>query len=385
VPAFSYRVAEPERPLVIAMRRHDAAEALKLRVTRGELATLFSPEGTSLTSVDLTVDVLEKSTLRVRLPSGARLFNTFVNGESVAAVREGDACLFHVSPNSGADRSATVRLVYSVPGTQTGRVDLVGPSLSVPLENVSWRVVLPPGYDLDGYAGGLRLRSDRTASSFGIHEYQALVVSTHSIEAKKATALFEQATELVQRGEQQQASEVLSRAAKNSALDQASNEDARVQLRALKTQQAVLGLNTRRQRLYLDNRGDGARNEQLEQAATLNPFMQGKINFDPQQIDQLLMGNSVEENTALRGIAGRIVEQQLAAEPAPSAIDVTLPERGRVLTFTRSLQVDGAAPLGLTLEIEKMNQTSIASIIALLAAIAVVAGIALPRRNVRVN
>jgi hypothetical protein len=382
VPAFSYRVAEPERPLVVAMRRHDAAEALKLRVTKGELATLFSPEGASLTSVDLTVDVLEKSTLRVRLPAGARLFNTFVNGESVAAVREGDACLFHVSPNSGADRSANVRLVYSVPGAQPGRVALVGPRLSVPLENVSWRVVLPPGYDLDGYSGGLRLRGNRTASSFGIHEYQALVVSTHSIEAKKATALFEQATDLVQRGEQQQASEVLSRAAKNSALDQASNEDARVQLRALKTQQAVLGLNTRRQRLYLDNRGDSARNEQLEQAATLNPFMQGKINFDPQQIDQLLMGNSVEENTALRGIAGRIVEQQLAAEPAPSAIDVTLPERGRVLTFTRSLQVDGEAPLGLTLDIEKMNETSIASIIALLIVIAAVAGIALPRKSV---
>ena len=90
----------------------------------------------------------------------------------------------------------------------------------------------------------------------------------------------------------------------------------------------------------------------------MNPFMQGKTNFNPQQVDQLLMGNTVEENTALRGIAARIVEQQLAAEPAPSAIDVTLPERGRVVTFTRSLQVDGSAPLDLTLAIEKLNHTS---------------------------
>ena len=172
----------------------------------------------------------------------------------------------------------------------------------------------------------------------------------------------------------------MSRAAKNSSLDQASNEDARVQLKELKTQQAVLGLNTRRQRLYLDNRGNSARNEQLEQAATLNPFMQGKTNFNPQQVDQLLMGNTVEENTALRGIAGRIVEQQLAAEPAPSAIDVTLPERGRVLTFTRSLQVDGSAPLGLTLEIEKMNHTGIMFMLTLLAALVAVVALALPRK-----
>lgn len=380
VPALCFRVAEPERPLTVAVRRHDVAEALKLRVTRGALTTLFSPEGASLTAIELKVDVVEKSTLRVRLPEGARLFNTFVNGESVSVVREGDACLFHVSPNTGSDRTAAVRLVYAVPSARPGRVALVAPSLSVPLENVTWRVVLPPGYELDDYQGSLRLREDRAAGFFGVEQYQALVLSTHSAEAKKATALFDEANALVQRGEQQQASEVLSRAAKNSSLDQASNEDARVQLRELKTQQAVLGLNTRRQRLYLDNRGDSARNEQLEQAANLNPFMQGKTNFNPQQVDQLLMGNTVEENSALRGIAGRLVEQQLAAEPAPSAIDVTLPERGRVLTFTRSLQVDGAAPLGLTLEIRRMHRTSLWFIALLMAALTVVAVIALPRR-----
>jgi len=186
----------------------------------------------------------------------------------------------------------------------------------------------------------------------------------------------------VQRGEQQQASEVLSRAAKNSALDPASNEDARVQLRELKTQQAVLGLNTRRQRLYLDNRSDGARNEQLEQAANLNPLMQGKIEYNSQQFDQLLMGNTAEENTALRGIAGRIVEQQLAAEPAPSAIDLTVPERGRVLTFSRSLQVDGRIPLGLTLELAKLDRTSWVSVLSMLAGVGVIAAVVFPRKFV---
>jgi len=63
------------------------------------------------------------------------------------------------------------------------------------------------------------------------------------------------------------------------------------------------------------------------------------------------MGNTVEENAALHGIAARLVDQQLAAEPAPGAIDVTLPERGRVVTFTRSLQVNGGAPLELWLSV----------------------------------
>jgi hypothetical protein len=353
---------------------------LKLRVTDAALTTMFSPAGSFLTAVDLRVDVIEKSTLRVRLPAGSRLFNTIVNGETVSAVREGDFHLFYVSPTTETDRSASVRLVYAVPELDRGRIELLGPSLSVPLENVSWRVVVPPGYQLADYDGNLQLREERHAGVFDIDSYVSMSMKSRQVESQKAVAMLEEASSLLQRGEQQQASEVLARAANFQGLDEASNEDARVQLRALKTQQAVLGLNTRRQRLYLDNRADTQRNEQLEQAATLNPFMQGKLNFDPQQVDQLLMGNTLEENAALRGIATRIVDQQLAAEPAPGAIDVTLPERGRVLTFTRSLQVDGGAPLDLSLSVEKIGRTNLLTIFVVLAAIAVFVSVMNPRR-----
>lgn len=378
VPALCFRVAEPEGPLSVTVLRHDIAEALKLRVTQGDLTTVFSPEGSALTSVDLKVDVLETSTLRVRLPAGARLFNTFVNGEGVPVVREGDATLFHVASTSGEDHSATVRLVYASAGAGGGSVALVGPSLSVPLENVSWRVVIPPGYSLRRYRGGLILRDEHQAGPFGIEEYRSLVDSRRSSDAEKAVAMLSEANSFLQSGDQVRAGEMLSRAS-NAQLDEASNEDARVQLRILKTQQTVLGLNTRRQRVYLDNRVDAPRNEQLEQAANLNPFMRGKANFDPQQVDQLLMGNTAEENAALRGIASRLVDQQLAAEPAPAAIDVTLPERGRVLTFTRSLQVDGGSPLELDLVVGKTAATNVRFGFLALLAVAAVAAISCSR------
>jgi hypothetical protein len=387
VPALCYRVAEPEGPLPVTVRRHEVADSLKLRVTQGDLTTLFSPAGASLTAVEMSVEVLEKSTLRVRLPEGAKLFNTFVNGESVAVVREGDAFLFHVTPNTAGERSAAVRLVYSATAAAGGDIVLVGPSISVPLENVTWRVVIPPGYKLETYAGGLRLREEPRSwgegrgGSFGLEQYQSTVVSKRSAENKKAQAMMQQASSFLEKGDQQKASEVLSRAYNTQALDEAANEDARVQLRKLKTQQTVLGLNTRRQRMYLDNRVDAARNEQLEQAASLNPFMQGKENFDPQQVDQLLMGNSVEENTALRGIADRLVDQQLAAEPAPRAIDVTLSERGQVLTFNRSLQVDGSAPLELRLDIARTARPPYGFAALLLLAVAGIVAIPMVRRK----
>ena len=384
VPALCYRVAEPDGPLTVSLRRHEVAEALKLRVTQGDLTTLFSATGAFLTAMELKVDVLEKSTLRVSLPQGAKLYNTFVNGEGVSVVREGNAYLFHVMPNTGSDRAATVRLVYAAPGNAArGDVGLIGPSLSVPLENVTWRVVIPPGYDLKDYHGGLRLREDyyRSGASFGIEDYQSLVVSKRSASAQQAAAMLQQANTWLQSGDQQKASEVLSRVSNARALDEASNEDARVQLRNLKTQQTVLGLNTRRQKIYLDNRVEGARNEQLEQAANLNPLMQNKLNFNPQEIDQLLMGNTVEENVALKGIASRLVDQQLAAEPAPGAIDVTLTENGRVLTFTRSLQVDGTAPLELNLKVGKIANASIRFALLVLAVIGLISAIPLLKRK----
>jgi hypothetical protein len=136
-----------------------------------------------------------------------------------------------------------------------------------------------------------------------------------------------------------------------------------VQLQQLRTEQAVVGLNTRRQKNYFDNRfneGAGPRNNQLEQAATANPVLQeGALNWAPQQVDQFLLGNTVEENAALKAIASRIVVQQLAAEPAPAVLDVMLPERGKVITFGRSVQVDGGDALELELDLKPSRRGSL--------------------------
>jgi hypothetical protein len=235
---------------------------------------------------------------------------------------------------------------------------------------------------MSGYSGGLRLR--RQQEWYGADsrdDYMSFMSNKRSVESKKAADMLQQANEFMQRGDQQKAGEALSRAYNTQALDEAANEDARVQLRNLRAQQTVLGLNTRRQRLYLDNRAEAARNEQLEQAASINPFMQGKLNFDPQQVDQLLMGNSADENSALRGIADRLVDQQLAAEPAPRALDVTLTERGQVVVFERSLQVEGDQPLQLAVGLARSSRPPYATAALLLLSVAALAAIPLSRKQ----
>jgi len=348
-PAKVYRVAEAEGPLVIALKRHELAGALRLRVEKGTLTSLVSPNGAALTAVDLQIRVAEKGTLKLTLPRGAALFSVFVNEDGVPLVREGDQWLFHVYPAPEGNRPALVRFIFSTPADK--RMDLEGPMLDVPLENLSWRVILPEGWRLEDHSGDFDLQQQTSGAV--AEDYSNLVMRKRAAGKQDAVALLDQANEWLQSGDQEKAGQALGKAVRNGFLDEASNEDARVQLRNLKTQQATLALNTRRQRLYLDNRSELASgNKQLEQAAGENPLLQGILNYDPRQFDRLLEGNTIDENTAMKAIASRIVSQQLAADPAPAALDVTLPERGTVLDFKRSVQVDGGKPMHLKLDVE---------------------------------
>ena len=114
-------------------------------------------------------------------------------------------------------------------------------------------------------------------------------------------------------------------------------------------------LDRQSQKLVLDNQTavpQQEENTQLQRAAEVNPVLQGSYNYDPKQFDRFLEGNTADENAALKEIAARIVAQQLAAEPAPAALDVTLPERGSVLEFARSVQVDGERPMAIDLKLK---------------------------------
>ncbi len=353
-PTMTFRVADPEGPLPIVLKRHELADLRKLRVSEGTLTTLMSPGGDALTAVNMKMQVVGKGTLRLKLPAGAELFNVLVNDEGATLVREGGEWLFYVFPSPEVGKPTVVRFVYSAALHKGKRLE--GPVLDVPMENLTWRVLVPEGWQLADHGGDFDLKEQQAMGSFKLEDYQSFVSSKRRSDAQSAVAQLDQANAWLEAGDQEKASLALSNAVNQGQLDAASGEDARVQLRQLKTQQAVLGLNTRRQKLVLDNQmaaPQQAENAQLKRAAEVNPVLQGRYNYDPKQFDRFLEGNTADENAALKEIAKRIVAQQLAAEPAPAALDVTLPERGTVLRFGRSVQVDGARPMGIELKLKR--------------------------------
>lgn len=354
-PAITLRAVAPGTALSLTATRHSLAEALKLRVAEGTLTTVLSPTGDQLTAVEVTMEVIQRSSLTVQLPDGGDLFSIFVNGESVHSIRQSDnpnVWQFYILPVLD-DRTAKVRFVYSLTGDSIAKIGLESPQLNVPLENVKWNVLAPKGFRLTDNDGNLELIGEDLFERYDRRSYLSKVTGKRQDQAQKAAQLLEQANQLLQAGQQTKARWALNSVANQYALDAASNEDARVQLENLQTQQAIVGLNTRRQRLYLyNNRSDAsvADNEQMRQAAAVNPILQDdQLNFRPQELSQLLGGNTTEDNAVLQQIAGRLVQHQRSTEPAPQAIIISVPEEGTVYSFSRSVQVAENSPLELDL------------------------------------
>ncbi len=361
-PTLAMRIQKSAQPIAIDVQRHSLADALKLRVAEGLLTSVLAPNGDQLTAVELGMEVIQRSSLTVGLPKGGEIFSIFVNGESVNSIRlseadqkESSRWQFYVLPGID-ERTATVKFVYSVKGRGLGNLALRSPVLNVPLENIKWSVIAPDGYDLIDHDGNADLVRQARLSTYDSESYLRKSTRTREEKAQTAATTLQQANQLMLNGEQGKANMLFNSVANQYALDEASNEDARIQMENLQTKRAIVGLNSRRQRLFLDNDRDDVSLEgadQLRQAAETNPILQqGTLDFQLQEMSQLLRGNTSKDNSVLEGIAERLVQHQRTTEPAPQAIVISLPEEGEVYTFNRSVQVAENSPLELDLEFE---------------------------------
>ena len=155
-------------------------------------------------------------------------------------------------------------------------------------------------------------------------------------QTQKAEQMLELGNQKIAQGEQRQARRALESAYKLSQNDAAFNEDARVQLQKLKTQQAMMGINIIRNNFLINN---GVVSQQIEQQQAAIPLQQGKgVNYTQAQVKQIMELNTVEDNSAFRRLAERIVRQQEPVEAEAGAIQATLPGVGQVLSFSQSVQ-----------------------------------------------
>jgi hypothetical protein len=177
-----------------------------------------------------------------------------------------------------------------------------------------------------------------------VQSYLQNEVSQNREKTKAAEEMLSLGNTLLERGDPQQARRAFQSAYGLSAHDTAFNEDARVQLHNLKLQQALVGLNVRQ---------SAAGGEAAPVPGNLKELRNRKdAAYTQQEAKQLIDANTADDNAALLRLAERIVQQQDAAVPNPTAINASIPQQGRLLTFRRAVQVDKWADLSLGLEID---------------------------------
>jgi len=143
--------------------------------------------------------------------------------------------------------------------------------------------------------------------------------------------------ELAQNGKQYEARQALESAYNYSVADPALNEDARVQLRKLIRQQAVVGLVGRRGQIRMQTGG---------QAEEAGKNLGDRFNRD--EAERLESSLSQDDTGNLNRIADRLIEMQERAAGTSLQLVINMPLKGKVLEFTRPLQVKPNSPMLVT-------------------------------------
>ena len=148
----------------------------------------------------------------------------------------------------------------------------------------------------------------------------------------------------LEQGNPQQARRAFESAYGLSQHDNAFNEDARVQLHNLKLQQALVGLNVRNNpspASPIRSRASSAHGG----AATRTPTTRSRTRRT------IMDRNTADENAALHAPApSASSSNRTPPSRNPAAIQASIPEQGRLLTFSRTVAVDNWADLQIGLK-----------------------------------
>ena len=351
--------------LSVTAQIQEIASVADAQVIDGEIHTELSGSGNAVTHVRLRLRQGDERELRVTLPKDSRFWSAFIDGKGVLPWEDNGEVVIPLEKNSGEDSVSVVEFYYQSSVGKGEDMTLGGPDIDLPMENLKWTIHAP---------AGLEIEVDEVASTVTYHEAKPVLpqggISVSSRggaqapqsdskvyldkeykiqqrQTQKAEQMLEIGNQKIAEGDQREARRALESAYKLSQNDAAFNEDARVQLQKLKTQQAMMGINIRRNNFLISN---GVVSQQIEQQQAVIPLQQGKgVKYTQAQVKQVMDLNTIEDKTAFRQLAERIVRQQEAIEAETGAIQATLPNVGQVLNFSQSVQGKGSRELRVVL------------------------------------
>ncbi|HZJ13858.1 MAG TPA: hypothetical protein VFD27_02355, partial [Chthoniobacteraceae bacterium] len=347
--SFAYRLIDPNFRLSMKLERHEAAKLLPARVNNITFTSVISDNGAMLTQVRLELIPGDKRLLLLTLPKDAKFWFAFVNQNGVWPWREGDRILIPLEQQSRGNQAIPVSVFYSSQIGEAGAnsldLELHAPKFDLPLEDIKWHVYLNEKWRLKKWTGSLQLQNEQIvsrAAAVDVQRYLQSEASQQREKTKAAEQMLALGNDALQQGNTQQARRAFESAYGLSQHDNAFNEDARVQLHNLKLQQAIVGLNVRNS--LVTGEADALTGKLRDERGNKD------ANYTQEDAKQIIDRNPADENAALARCAERLIQQQDAAVSNPAGIHASIPEQGRLLTFSRSVAVDNWADLEIGLE-----------------------------------
>jgi hypothetical protein len=336
--SFAYRLVEPAFTLAMKLDRHEATKLLPARVNSITFTSVISDNGAMLTQARIDLIPGDKRLLHLTLPKNAQFWFAFVNQNGVWPWREGDQILIPLEQQTRNDIAIPVSFFYS---SQVGSADpdeldlkLQAPKFDLPLENITWNVYLNEKWKVHEWTGSLQLQDEKVVSrakAVDVQSYLQGEVTQQREKTRAAEQMLALGNNELAQGNTRQARRAFESAFGLSQHDNAFNEDARVQLHNLKLQQALVGINVR------NNTITGAPDPLAGKLRGAAGVQNKDANYTQQDAKDQMGRNTADDNAAFVKLAERLIQQQDAAVTNPAAIQATIPEQGRLLTFSRSV------------------------------------------------
>lgn len=286
------------------------------------LTTVIADDGQTMTEMWLVVRNNGLQHLEVALPRGATVWSAFVEGEAVRpALSQGKLLLPLEASDTAADTPVTVELTCIVKEkfpSGSREVNLLSPSLNVPLNNARWDLYLPPDFDYQQFAGSMahEAQAAPAVQSYSLSEY-------HAQEAQQKAA------------KQAATTSIISNARANAAISNLKAIDQNKLNWAIGNNSDIATLNA-----IQDVQKD------VDRQQAYNFMSQNRVYQNAQVANVQASAQAVEEANGLQQWSKVAQAQQLAVARV-QPLRVNLPTRGLHQGFTQILQTQVDKPLSI--------------------------------------
>lgn len=379
--ALAYRYLRPGYKLAVEAKRYSEAEVLQALAETVTLSTVVAEDGQMMTALSVAVRNNGRQHLEVVLPPGARVWSAFVAGQAVRpSLRDGKLLL--PLENVGSDDAAlAVELTYVSTNQNQfprgkGTVNLVSPTLDVPLKNARWELFLPPDYQYDAFSGTMTREAGVTVAtladlppvtdevSFSVMDYSLRETEAKQEAAKEVQTELSNVKKKLSEGNVKDAWNFYSRVQNRSGgTDNSEAREVEQQLRRAQASNIVQAQND----FFFRNNG------------TLNGAVDGVTANLPGAAGQKQDGDL---NKAAEQQWEKLQAAQEVAVAKVRPLRVNLPTRGLRHSFTQVLQTETGKAMTVSFQAENAKSVNwigrigggVVGFLALWALVAVVTG-----------